>query len=202
MVAARSWPRDLRRGWPGTPAHTPGSSSPSCSGPGEWQGRGRSGVGMQDAGFGIRDSGFGIRDSGFGIRDSGFGIRDSGFGGGAGRRPGPSTGRLLALCGTRSAGLHLPPSRRHPMVGLFDILGPVMVGPSSSHTAGACRLGLMARAILGRTPERGADPAARLLRGDGRGARYAPGDRRGADRPPPGRPAAAQGVRGGGGLPG
>jgi len=40
------------------------------------------------------------------------------------------------------------------MVSLFDILGPVMVGPSSSHTAGACRLGLMARAILGDTPER------------------------------------------------
>ena len=40
------------------------------------------------------------------------------------------------------------------MVGLFDILGPVMVGPSSSHTAGACRLGLMARAILGATPDR------------------------------------------------
>jgi L-serine dehydratase len=40
------------------------------------------------------------------------------------------------------------------MVSLFDILGPVMVGPSSSHTAGACRLGLMARAILGSTPER------------------------------------------------
>jgi L-serine dehydratase len=40
------------------------------------------------------------------------------------------------------------------MIGLFDILGPVMVGPSSSHTAGACRLGLIARAILGRTPER------------------------------------------------
>jgi L-serine dehydratase len=40
------------------------------------------------------------------------------------------------------------------MVRLFDILGPVMVGPSSSHTAGACRLGLMARAILGATPER------------------------------------------------
>jgi L-serine dehydratase len=39
------------------------------------------------------------------------------------------------------------------MVGLFDILGPVMVGPSSSHTAGACRLGLMARAILGETPD-------------------------------------------------
>ncbi|HEX6134619.1 MAG TPA: L-serine ammonia-lyase, iron-sulfur-dependent subunit beta [Longimicrobiales bacterium] len=40
------------------------------------------------------------------------------------------------------------------MVSLFDILGPVMVGPSSSHTAGACRLGLMARAILGGTPAR------------------------------------------------
>ena len=38
------------------------------------------------------------------------------------------------------------------MVSLFDILGPVMVGPSSSHTAGACRLGLMARGILGGTP--------------------------------------------------
>lgn len=40
------------------------------------------------------------------------------------------------------------------MVSLFDILGPTMVGPSSSHTAGACRLGLMARAIAGDTPER------------------------------------------------
>jgi L-serine dehydratase len=40
------------------------------------------------------------------------------------------------------------------MVSLFDILGPVMVGPSSSHTAGACRLGLIARAVLGESPER------------------------------------------------
>jgi len=39
------------------------------------------------------------------------------------------------------------------MVSLFDILGPVMVGPSSSHTAGACRLGLVARAVLGGTPD-------------------------------------------------
>ncbi|NJD11486.1 MAG: L-serine ammonia-lyase, iron-sulfur-dependent, subunit beta [Gemmatimonadetes bacterium] len=38
------------------------------------------------------------------------------------------------------------------MVSLFDILGPVMIGPSSSHTAGACRLGLMGRGILGGTP--------------------------------------------------
>ena len=31
--------------------------------------------------------------------------------------------------------------------GLFDVISPIMVGPSSSHTAGAIRLGLMARAI-------------------------------------------------------
>jgi L-serine dehydratase len=37
---------------------------------------------------------------------------------------------------------------------LFDILGPRMVGPSSSHTAGACRLGYVVQAILGGTPER------------------------------------------------
>lgn len=29
----------------------------------------------------------------------------------------------------------------------FDILGPIMVGPSSSHTAGACRIAQMARMI-------------------------------------------------------
>lgn len=32
---------------------------------------------------------------------------------------------------------------------LFDILGPVMTGPSSSHTAGAVRIGRMGRSILG-----------------------------------------------------
>lgn len=32
---------------------------------------------------------------------------------------------------------------------VFDIIGPVMVGPSSSHTAGAARLGAIARAIAG-----------------------------------------------------
>lgn len=35
------------------------------------------------------------------------------------------------------------------MRSAFDIIGPIMIGPSSSHTAGAVRLGLMARAILG-----------------------------------------------------
>jgi L-serine dehydratase len=33
--------------------------------------------------------------------------------------------------------------------GVFDILGPVMIGPSSSHTAGAARLGKIARQIVG-----------------------------------------------------
>ena len=35
---------------------------------------------------------------------------------------------------------------------VFDIVGPVMIGPSSSHTAGACRLGELARAIFGDAP--------------------------------------------------
>ncbi len=40
------------------------------------------------------------------------------------------------------------------MVSLLDIIGPVMVGPSSSHTAGACRLGLLARCLVGGTPDK------------------------------------------------
>lgn len=35
---------------------------------------------------------------------------------------------------------------------VFDIIGPVMVGPSSSHTAGAVRIGLVARDLFGGTP--------------------------------------------------
>ncbi len=38
---------------------------------------------------------------------------------------------------------------------VFDLLGPIMVGPSSSHTAGAVRLGGMARKILGEKPVEG-----------------------------------------------
>lgn len=37
-------------------------------------------------------------------------------------------------------------------MSLFDILGPVMVGPSSSHTAGAVRIGYIARTLLGCKP--------------------------------------------------
>ncbi|OOM80815.1 L-serine ammonia-lyase, iron-sulfur-dependent subunit beta [Clostridium sp. BL-8] len=32
-------------------------------------------------------------------------------------------------------------------IGVFDIIGPIMIGPSSSHTAGAARLGKVARSI-------------------------------------------------------
>lgn len=39
-------------------------------------------------------------------------------------------------------------------MNLFDILGPLMVGPSSSHTAGAVRIGRMARCLLGQEPEK------------------------------------------------
>ena len=37
-------------------------------------------------------------------------------------------------------------------MNLFDILGPVMVGPSSSHTAGAARIGYVALRLLEDTP--------------------------------------------------
>ena len=35
---------------------------------------------------------------------------------------------------------------------IFDIISPIMIGPSSSHTAGAVRLGLLARNIYGKDP--------------------------------------------------
>ena len=39
-------------------------------------------------------------------------------------------------------------------MNIFDILGPVMVGPSSSHTAGAVRIGLVTKKLLGGVPLR------------------------------------------------
>ena len=35
---------------------------------------------------------------------------------------------------------------------LFDVIGPVMIGPSSSHTAGAVRIGYLAGKIFGEKP--------------------------------------------------
>ena len=37
-------------------------------------------------------------------------------------------------------------------MSVFEILGPIMVGPSSSHTAGACRIGLITAKLLGERP--------------------------------------------------
>lgn len=36
---------------------------------------------------------------------------------------------------------------------VFDMIGPVMIGPSSSHTAGVVRIGLTAHKVLGGIPE-------------------------------------------------
>ena len=37
-------------------------------------------------------------------------------------------------------------------LSIFDVAGPIMVGPSSSHTAGACKIGQFARALFHHTP--------------------------------------------------
>ena len=34
-------------------------------------------------------------------------------------------------------------------MSIFDVIGPVMVGPSSSHTAGAVRIGYISRKLIG-----------------------------------------------------
>ena len=39
-------------------------------------------------------------------------------------------------------------------MNVFDIVGPIMIGPSSSHTAGAVRLGKLARLIFGDEPKK------------------------------------------------
>ena len=39
-------------------------------------------------------------------------------------------------------------------MNIFDIMGPIMVGPSSSHTAGAARIGYLTRKLLGSQPKR------------------------------------------------
>src|SRR5690349_2103380 len=44
------------------------------------------------------------------------------------------------------------PIRHDRKVNILDVMGPVMVGPSSSHTAGTARLGRVAREILDEDP--------------------------------------------------
>lgn len=48
----------------------------------------------------------------------------------------------------------LPQLRLQDMAfSVFDVIGPSMIGPSSSHTAGAVRLGLVARTLCGGVPD-------------------------------------------------
>jgi len=72
---------------------------------------------------------------------------------------------VTGKCGTigtgRTAAGKAPPgcgaqkrTERSAFMNVFDIIGPVMIGPSSSHTAGAARLGRIARALLGQRPVR------------------------------------------------
>ena len=42
----------------------------------------------------------------------------------------------------------------HNYLGLFDVIGPEMVGPSSSHTSGAATIAWMARQIFSGTPSK------------------------------------------------
>ncbi len=44
------------------------------------------------------------------------------------------------------------PTRHDRKISILDVMGPVMVGPSSSHTAGAARLGRVAREVLDEDP--------------------------------------------------
>ena len=39
-------------------------------------------------------------------------------------------------------------------ISVFDVLGPNMIGPSSSHTAGACVIAFLARKMLGNSPKK------------------------------------------------
>ena len=54
-------------------------------------------------------------------------------------------------------------------MNIFEIIGPVMVGPSSSHTAGAARIGFVARNLLGEGSKRSGDIVIWIVLATGRG---------------------------------
>jgi L-serine dehydratase len=35
-------------------------------------------------------------------------------------------------------------------MAIFDVMGPTMIGPSSSHTAGAAKIGYLAKRVYGK----------------------------------------------------
>ena len=49
---------------------------------------------------------------------------------------------------------NLSSQRMSDRSSIFDMIGPVMIGPSSSHTAGVVRIGRVARRLIGKTPKR------------------------------------------------
>ena len=53
---------------------------------------------------------------------------------------------------TKGSAIFADPFFRGENMNLFHILGPVMIGPSSSYTAGAARIGYVARKLLGEDP--------------------------------------------------
>lgn len=54
----------------------------------------------------------------------------------------------------RSEKIRLTAKKKFKYKSAFDIIGPIMVGPSSSHTAGAVRIGKMARELYQENPEK------------------------------------------------
>ena len=68
-------------------------------------------------------------------------------------------------------------------ISLFDVLGPVMIGPSSSHTAGAAKLARIARIIAQRPFHRVRFGAARILCQNWAGARHSSGTARRCNGP-------------------
>ena len=54
-------------------------------------------------------------------------------------------------------------------ISVFDVLGPNMIGPSSSHTAGAVRIGLITRRLLGSEPKKADIALAGSFAATGRG---------------------------------
>ena len=56
-------------------------------------------------------------------------------------------------------------------MNIFDIIGPVMVGPSSSHTAGAVRIGYISGKLLGEPVKKGSDFIIRFISCNRKGTR-------------------------------
>ena len=59
-------------------------------------------------------------------------------------------------------------------ISVFDVMGPNMIGPSSSHTAGAARIAFLAQKMITPTPEKSRIHPLWFLRQNIQGTRYRP----------------------------